>query len=103
VRRREVDAVTRRRISEHVRWWVAKVDGRKQADVVDACRKKGYLIDDSTVSRVYRGTFLSLGLDVFLALHRGLEIDAQHMLEYEPFWSEVPVHRRRLKDASLKA
>ena len=54
-------------------------------------------LDDSTISRVVRGTFRSLGLDVFLALHRALDIDAELMLETDPDWDRVPKEFHDLK------
>lgn len=89
--KREVDAKTRARIAEHVRWWMA-LHACNQAAVVE---KTG--LHNSTVSRIVKERFRSLGLDVFLALHRGLDIDAQTMLEYDPLWERVPRERRPIR------
>lgn len=85
VPRQRVDPTTRRRIAGHVKGYM--VEHRIATNLELAQRAK---LHPSIISRVLSGKG-PLGLDVFIALHRNLHINANLMLDedYKPprVWS----------------
>lgn len=76
-KRESVDIKRRLRIAGHVRNQIRAL-GITQAE---AAKMMG--VNQGTVSRLINATE-SLGLDLFIKIHRGLHIDANRLLDVEP-------------------
>lgn len=97
----KTDKRTRWRIAAHIR----RVMHEREWKAADVCRATG--VAASNLSKLLAGEDDRIGLDFVLALHRGLHIDANVLLDHDPphrFFlqgqlsgrpDEVPGHARR--------
>jgi plasmid maintenance system antidote protein VapI len=76
-KRESIDIKRRLRIAGHVR------NKLKELGITQVQAAKMMGVDQGTVSRLVNATE-SLGLDLFIRIHRGLGIDANRLLDVEP-------------------